>query len=214
MRTARGTMSRVSQEYMETRAAAIRDAAKALFSRQGVDGTTMQEIATAAGISPGAIYNYYENKQSLLQAVFACCVEENYALFTGIAAETNSPLEALTQIGRLVWDDLKNPESRGHFMMQLEMSLATARDPKALAQTRGEFHESIVTMIADLVRRAQEADEVAPDVDPDALAVFLIAIVNGLRLFVAESATGTDTDAVFDLLLRMMTALSRDTAGK
>lgn len=206
-------MSRVSQEHMDARAEAIREAAMMLFSRQGVDGTTMQEIATAAGISPGAIYNYYENKHSLLQAVFACCVEENHALFTGIAAETSSPLEALTQIGRLVWDDLKNPESRGHFMMQLEMSLATARDREILGRARAQFHETIVGMLAELVRRAREAGEIAPGIDPQAMAVLLIALVNGLRVCVAESTPGVDTDAVFDLLLQMVAGLSPAAAG-
>lgn len=47
----------------------IRDAAVALFYERGYHGTTMRELAAAAGIRPGAIYNHYASKQELLVTV-------------------------------------------------------------------------------------------------------------------------------------------------
>ncbi|MCB9760780.1 MAG: TetR family transcriptional regulator [Alphaproteobacteria bacterium] len=45
---------------------AIRDAALKLFLEQGYTETTIQEIARAADVSVGTLFNYFPNKESLL----------------------------------------------------------------------------------------------------------------------------------------------------
>lgn len=64
----------------DVRQAAIRDAARELFSRQGYHKTTMPEIARAAGTSVGLIYYHFTSKAEILVAI----VEEFYAF--GLAA--------------------------------------------------------------------------------------------------------------------------------
>ncbi|HJM49914.1 MAG TPA: helix-turn-helix domain-containing protein [Alphaproteobacteria bacterium] len=46
--------------------AAIRDAARRVFGRDGLEATTMRAIAGEAGYSPGALYSYYPTKDHLL----------------------------------------------------------------------------------------------------------------------------------------------------
>ena len=43
----------------------IRSAAKQLFAQQGLDGTSVREIAKQAGYTTGAIYFHYANKEEL-----------------------------------------------------------------------------------------------------------------------------------------------------
>ena len=47
----------------------ILDAAAALFAEQGVSGTTLQHIATAAGVTRGAIYWHFEDKGAMFNAM-------------------------------------------------------------------------------------------------------------------------------------------------
>lgn len=47
----------------------IESAALALFTRQGYHGTSVREIAEAAGVSIGNIYNYYPTKEELFDRV-------------------------------------------------------------------------------------------------------------------------------------------------
>lgn len=44
----------------------ILDAATQVFAKQGFHRTTIREIAKAAGVADGTIYNYFENKPALL----------------------------------------------------------------------------------------------------------------------------------------------------
>ncbi|MFW2545680.1 TetR/AcrR family transcriptional regulator [Primorskyibacter sp. 2E107] len=45
--------------------------AKALFAAQGIDATTMADIAEAAQVSPPTVFNYFGNKDGLLIALIA-----------------------------------------------------------------------------------------------------------------------------------------------
>ncbi len=48
----------------------ILDAAASLFAQQGYHTTTIKDIAKAAGVADGTIYNYFRNKPALLLAIF------------------------------------------------------------------------------------------------------------------------------------------------
>jgi len=55
---------------------AILDAAKELFAKQGLDSTSMDAIAAAAGVSKLTVYSHYRNKTALFQqAVTEKCQE-------------------------------------------------------------------------------------------------------------------------------------------
>jgi AcrR family transcriptional regulator len=49
----------------------IERAALRLFVEQGVAGTSIREIASAAGVSQGAMYNHYVSKEELAFSLFA-----------------------------------------------------------------------------------------------------------------------------------------------
>lgn len=54
----------------------ILDAALVLFATRGFDGTTVPMIAEEARVGAGTIYRYFENKESLMNALFQKCVME------------------------------------------------------------------------------------------------------------------------------------------
>jgi AcrR family transcriptional regulator len=55
----------------ETTRARILDAAYALFLEQGYHGTSMRQIADAAAITMGGIYNHFTGKEAIWEDVFA-----------------------------------------------------------------------------------------------------------------------------------------------
>src|SRR3546814_12338908 len=48
---------------------AILDAARRLFTSQGFDGTSMDQIAAGAGVSKPTVYSHYGDKETLFAAV-------------------------------------------------------------------------------------------------------------------------------------------------
>ena len=55
---------------------ALLDAAEELFARQGVDATSVVDIATTAGCSVGAVYHHFSDKKAVLYALFDRLAEE------------------------------------------------------------------------------------------------------------------------------------------
>src|SRR5690242_4753017 len=65
----------------------IENAALRLFVEKGVDGTSIRDVAAAAGVSEGALYRHYDSKDALVWALFADS-------FTGFARRLEALQEA------------------------------------------------------------------------------------------------------------------------
>jgi TetR/AcrR family acrAB operon transcriptional repressor len=63
-------MARKTKEDTEQTYTALLDAAAQMFFDKGVAQTTLNDIATAAGMTRGAIYWHFKDKGALLQALF------------------------------------------------------------------------------------------------------------------------------------------------
>ena len=59
---------RTKQEAQQTRNALL-DAAEAVFEQRGVAGTSLQEVAEAAGVTRGAVYWHFRDKADLYNAM-------------------------------------------------------------------------------------------------------------------------------------------------
>src|SRR5260370_1564211 len=56
-------------KVVEDRREQILDAAMRAFAQKGFSRTTNKDIAREAGITPGLIYHYFENKEALFNAI-------------------------------------------------------------------------------------------------------------------------------------------------
>lgn len=66
---------------------AIIEAGVKVFSQKGFHDTRMEEIAIAAGIGKGTIYEYFSSKSNLFQEIMAASVNAYYASLTAIDIE-------------------------------------------------------------------------------------------------------------------------------
>src|SRR5947207_10890092 len=90
-------MERREREREEVRRK-ILDAARDLFMTEGYEKVTMRRIAEAIEYSPTTIYNHFEDKDDLVQAL---CFEDFGRLFEHLQAQAApaDPLQAIRQLG-------------------------------------------------------------------------------------------------------------------
>ena len=65
----------MTDQSLAERVAAVRrehilDAATRVFAARGFNGATIRDVARAAGVADGTIYNYFANKDALLFGIF------------------------------------------------------------------------------------------------------------------------------------------------
>ena len=95
--------------------AAILEAAKRLFTTQGFDGTSMDQIAAAAGVSKLTVYSHFGDKESLFAAGAKAYCEQQLPA-TLFEPHPEVPLrERLMQIARAFFGMISAPEAiAGH----------------------------------------------------------------------------------------------------
>lgn len=127
----------------------VLDRALRLFREHGVEGTTMRDIADAAGLSLGAAYYYFPSKEALLFAFYA----ENQAEMEARIAlyPAGEPLRA--RLGRLFHDKLATIAANRKLLAAILPRAADPRDPVSAfspesADVRGRAIAGFDAMIA------------------------------------------------------------------
>ncbi len=77
----------------------IIEGARQVFMSQGFDGTSMNEIARAAGVSKGTLYVYFQNKEQLFEAIVGNeCRQQGERIFA-LDPTDHDIKKVLTQLG-------------------------------------------------------------------------------------------------------------------
>ena len=168
-------MPKVLPQYLEQRRQQILDAAAACFSRRGFHQTTMQHICEEAELSPGALYRYFASKEDIIEAMCARGHGDDVQLIreTMSSGATQDVLRALV---RHFFLELENMES---CVLSIEL-LGEARRNAFIQDSLRDGSESIRRPLAEIVRSAQQAGEINPGLDADAVARVMMAIYQGL----------------------------------
>lgn len=81
-------------QYSEATRAALLEAATTLFFERGFGGTTLEDVATAAQVTRGAVYHHFANKRDLFEAVLAALEEDAKRRVTAVTEGIDDPWES------------------------------------------------------------------------------------------------------------------------
>src|SRR6476646_4778233 len=90
---------RVTAETKAETRQRILEAARQLFAANGYEASTTREIADAAGIANGTLFNYFPNKEAILAALVASVTAGLDVEFANRSPEEASFEEALFTFG-------------------------------------------------------------------------------------------------------------------
>src|SRR5579872_3848088 len=88
------TTNRQARRRLQTRARLMREAA-ALFARQGVDNTRINEITDEADVGFGSFYNHFKSKEEIVEAVLTETLAAQGAAVADLTAGLEDPAEVV-----------------------------------------------------------------------------------------------------------------------
>lgn len=169
-----------------------------MVARQGYQGTKIQEIVHAAGLSSGAIYGRFRNKDELVrEAIITRSVPQEPV----IHAE-NSKIGDLVARGATVLTPALNDAE----LLLLEAYVNASRDP-AIAEALTEADQRWRRAVAPDVDAAIHDGTVAEDVDPQAVLFFTRVLRLGLLLHRGSGLPSPDKDAWENVVKRLIASL-------
>ena len=183
-------MPRVSQDQLDARRREILAGARSCFARYGYEGATVRRLEEETGLSRGAIFHHFRDKDSLFLAV----AEDDAVAMVGTVARNG-----LVQV---MWDLLAraaSPEVAGWLGTQLEVSRRLRTDPEFAARWAARS-EAIATATRDRLDRQREAGVLRDDVPVSVLAQFLELAYDGLVLHLAMGRPTEHLGPVLDLV--------------
>jgi AcrR family transcriptional regulator len=175
---------KVSEEHLESRRAQILAGARSVFARYGYHGATVARLEEATGLSRGAIFHYFDDKEDLFLAIG---VDANRRYLEAITA--GGFAAAIHQIAQ------EDPELIA-VLREIDVRLGQDEDFGRRATA------SAVELWGTLdswFREQRQSGAVRKDVELDDLARFAAIVVNGLALRIAGGYE-TNVDSVVRLL--------------
>ena len=185
-------MPRVSQDQLDARRQEILAAARACFARHGYEGATVRRLEEATGLSRGAIFHHFRDKDSLFLAV----AEDDAAAMVETVARNGLVQVMRDLLARAV---VRDGDTTGWLGSQLEVSRRLRTDP-AFAKRWAERSAAIAEATRERLARQREAGVLRDDVPIDVLAQFLELAYDGLVLHLAMGRPAGDLGRVLDLV--------------
>jgi len=158
---------------------AILDAAFRQIYRHGYQGTRLDDVLAATGLTKGALYHHFPNKQALGYAVVDEVIRDTvHAVWLRPLAEADDPLDQIIRsirgMAAALGGDIVTFGCPLNNLAQ-EMSPLNEGFRARLDRIYQEWHHGI----RDALQRAQRAGHARGDVDCGNIATFVLAAVAG-----------------------------------
>jgi TetR/AcrR family acrAB operon transcriptional repressor len=174
-------MARRTKEEAAATRDSILDAAEKLFVEQGVSRTTLQHIASAAGVTRGAIYWHFDDKGALFNAMMERAILPLEAEMQVLdQAESDDPLVDLRNYMLAVLRrTVEDPGARRVFeIATLKVEFVGEMD--AVRQRRQQNMANWMSRAERRIRLAADKGLIGGGVEPDRVALALWIMVDGL----------------------------------
>jgi AcrR family transcriptional regulator len=144
-----------------------------VFTERGYDGTSMEDLARATGLSKSSIYHHVDGKEHLLRLALERALAPLFAVTSEPAARSGRAVDRLRHVVRREVEELQRELPYVTLLLRVRGNTATER--WAMEQRRG-----FDRIVSDLVREAVADGDVRDDIDPGLVTRLVFGMVNSI----------------------------------
>ncbi len=142
-----------------------------LFAEKGYHGTSISDIAKAAGISKGLAYNYFESKEDLAHSIFDTILDLGNN-FEELVKNINDPFEKINAALEYSFQYIEENEEFWRLYVSFALQPAITQSAKGATQ---EFTNRMIKMLSNIFKQIGIPN-------PKAEAYILGGMIDGISL--------------------------------
>jgi TetR/AcrR family transcriptional repressor of nem operon len=155
--------------------------AKDVFSEKGYNGTSMDDLVKATGLSRSSIYDTFSDKHGLFMKTLEYYKVTSNNNLAEVLAKTESPRKKIFLLFNDVIQEILNDDKKqGCLLLNASMELSCVDEKVASFTSLGM--DEMENMLAQWVKEGQAKGEIAKRFTPKAIAKHLYNSFAGIRL--------------------------------
>lgn len=174
-----------------------------VMREKGYNGTSIKDLAEAAGIPKGSIYNYFKNKEDYAkEALYYYYYDLNGPNFVVLTDSNVKPLDRITEFYKNKISIYKSHDNWiGCFVGNLTQELGGISN--IITETTDEIHRDIAIKIKTNIEEAI-ADGEMSKVDAEALGEFIVSSWQGSLLRSKTEKDRKNLDIFYKMLVEVL----------
>jgi AcrR family transcriptional regulator len=182
-----------------TRARVVEEAA-ALIHERGVAGTTLEDVKAAADVSGSQLYHYFPDKDELVQAV----IDYHADAIVSRNRQALGSADGIEGWRKMVIAAARRTQAKGGCQLGSLVGQLAESDPEARALIASGF-DHWAAAISEGLRSLHAQGKLPPSIDPDDLALTLLATLEGGLLLAQAQRSTRPFETAVDTLLALVT---------
>lgn len=179
-------------DVTEERTQQILDAAMVVFANSGFHQARMDDIAEEAGVSKGTLYWYFDSKDDIILRILDRLFDVELDDLEALVDADGTVHERLTTFAQELVSEAQQMSELLPIAYEF-YAVASRREPiQAFFRT---YFRAYRDGIAALVRQGIERGELRHDIDPEAIALTIMALYEGILLLWVTDAAAVDLTA-------------------
>ncbi len=171
----------------------ILQAALPVFARTGLTGFKMIDIAEAAGVGKGTLYEYFPSKTDLIVGCFGDMVEDWGEFVTAKASKSDDPVEQVrTTIGS-TFEYFAQNRVRIAVLFDFYAMGIPRRDGKPALIEMGPLYGEMIAQLGRIIQTGIDRGQFRP-VNANLAASAILALLDGLFFQIALEVVSFDDD--------------------
>ena len=180
------------------------EAAAEVFAAQGIGAATVEAITLAAGLTRGAFYSNFADKDELIDAMLADHLERSNPPYLELLAKNQTPADYLAALREL---DRGGPDPLSRSpLLYVEVLMHEARTPSRRLES-AQLLAARRQLVADIIEGIGLATDSGGPFDASQLAGMLLAMEDGFRLHRLIDPDATPADSFVRSLDALWAAL-------
>jgi AcrR family transcriptional regulator len=171
------------------------------FARHGYQGTSIDRIAREVGVTKGALYYHFRDKEDLL---FAAVTERVGEFERKVLRDVEPARDALTALRRVVDSCFFHATVSNHRRFIITLMVEALDTNPRLSEEFRRILRGMRSYLAEVVRRGQREGTVRTDVDARAAAAMIAGGIMGAEIQHYQDPEQIDLRAVLDTLVEQL----------